>query len=360
MSKKPRVLMSATRNRFKLESCYEQHLQDCWQLSHFHEADFVASSRVQQIVRRIWTKSGLQKVNEEFLRLVAVHQPDIAWIFKGAFLFPETLKKIQSTGVFTVNYNADHPFEFASEGSGNQRIAASIPNYDLHLTYSHRIQSQMSAQFPDLPIEVVPFGHDVNDESFRQIRKEEPPEINRVCFVGNPDLKRSNLIKDLVSASIPVDVFGAKWNRYLKSHEQLRIHGQANGEALYRTIRRYRVQLNILRSHNLDSHNMRSFEIPACGGIMLAEDSIEHRDFFAGGDEAFFFQSANTLIDMAETLLRERPEKIDAVRRAARERCRISGYSYEDRAEAAAKFIEHQYAVWASSRLSQNSSNGYR
>ena len=43
-----------------------------------------------------------------------------------------------------------------------------------------------------------------------------------------------------------------------------------------------------MRIHNPDSHNMRSFEVPGVGGIMVAPDTKEHRIFFEVGKEIFY------------------------------------------------------------------------
>ena len=57
----------------------------------------------------------------------------------------------------------------------------------------------------------------------------------------------------------------------------------------WRKNQEYRVQLNLFRQYNEGSHNMRTFEIPAVGGIQLTEYSTEQADFFKEGEEIFSF-----------------------------------------------------------------------
>ena len=52
----------------------------------------------------------------------------------------------------------------------------------------------------------------------------------------------------------------------------------------WKVLRKYRVQLNLMRPHNLDSHNMRSIEVPAVGGIGLFPDTPDHERFFEKGN----------------------------------------------------------------------------
>ena len=139
------------------------------------------------------------------------------------------------------------------------------------------------------------FHPDVDDALFERIKSE--TEIDRACFLGNPDRHRRERIVQLVDAGIPIDVFGEDWGAVLKETPLLRLKGLALGEEMYRALRRYRVQLNFFRPHNVGSHNMRSFEVPAAGGIMLAQDSDEHREFFEPGQEAFYFSTPEEMIE---------------------------------------------------------------
>jgi spore maturation protein CgeB len=269
--------------------------------------------------------------------------PDVLWLFKAMEIYPETLRKLRQRQIMLVNYNADHPFRYFARGSGNNNVRRAIPYYHLHLTYSERIRREMLERYPGIQIGVVPFGHDVGDAVYGQISGE--VETVRACFLGNPDQHRRENIERLLEAGVPVDVYGYRWDRFLKPSPLLRMHGQVVGDEMLRTLRRYRVQLNFFRPHNADSHNMRTFEVPACGGIMLAEDSFEHRAFFESGHEAFFFRTPKEMVEGARFLLDMPTSRADAVRRAARARSMSSRYAYRDRAHAALAAINEVAAA---------------
>src|SRR5262249_51723172 len=152
------------------------------------------------------------------------------------------------------------------------------------------------------------------EEVFGRISCED--EILRACFLGNPDHNRRRGIMSLVEAGIAVDVYGESWGRLLKPLPLLRINPRVLGEEMLRTLRRYRVQLNFFRPHNAESHNMRTFEVPACGGIMLAEDSGEHRAFFESGKEAFFFANPRDMINLTQRLLDMPKAEAEGIRAA--------------------------------------------
>ncbi len=282
------------------------------------------------------------ELNALLLDTVDELRPDVLWVFKGMSIYPRTVRALRGRGMTLVNYNADHPFRFFSRGSGNSNVSISIPYYHLHLTYSRRIGKELTERFPEVEVAIVPFGHEVSDAVYEQISGER--EIVRACFLGNPDVHRKHQIEHLLKAGLAVDVYGHHWDRFLQPDPHLRMHGQVTGIDMLRTLRTYRVQLNFFRPHNVDLHNMRTFEVPACGGIMLAEDSAEHCEFFASGREAFFFRSPAQMIEGARHLLAMSRSDADAVRQAARARCTQAGYTYRDRSHQALAAISAVHA----------------
>lgn len=277
----------------------------------------------QRIMRAIAPTLAYGAVNKTLRVSVDDSKPDVLWIFKGMEIYVETLRRIRRMGITLVNFNPDHPFSYFSRGTGNRNVRIAIPFYDLHLTYSMRIARELNDRYPAIQPVVVPFGHEVDENMFRQIEGED--EIVRACFIGTPDRHRKAQIERLVEAGISVDVYGDRWNRYLDSSPMLGIHDIVMGHTMLRTLRRYRLQLNFFRPHNADSHNMRTFEVPACGGIMFAEDSTEHRAFFRTGVEAFFFRTQTEMIEAARHLLGMPSAEADAVRKAARKRSMSGG-----------------------------------
>lgn len=292
----------------------------------------------ERATRRLIPWCGFNDFNKILFAEVAARRPDVLWIFKGMEVYKSTLRALRQQGIILVNYNADHPFNHFSRGSGNANVRGCIPEYDLHLTYSRRIARELIDYDNRLRVAVVPFGHDVSDTLYERISSED--EVLRACFLGNPDSHRASNIKTLLRAGVPVDVYGHCWSQFLNPSPLLRLHNAVLGEDMLRVLRRYRVQLNFFRPHNAESHNMRSFEVPACGGIMLAEDSVEHRAFFESDREAFYFRSPEEMINSARSILAISANEAKVIRFAARRRSVMSDYSYRNRAHVAFSEIE--------------------
>jgi spore maturation protein CgeB len=277
-------------------------------------------------------KSGLSgiysKIARNFKGVVEDFGPDIIWVFKGMEISPDSLSWAKSKGIRLVSYNPDNPFIFTGKGSGNSNVTKSIGLYDMHFTYNRSIQKRIQSDY-DARTAILPFGFDISEGLFRQCS--EMPEILKACFLGNPDDQRADFINKLAEAGVSMDVYGNFWDKFI-DHRNITIYPAVYGDQLWMKLRQYRVQLNLMRIHNEDSHNMRTFEVPGIGGIMVAPDTPEHREYWENGKEVFLFKDLESCISQIRMVLSLPSQQADDIRIAARIKSIDSGYSYRDRA----------------------------
>jgi spore maturation protein CgeB len=293
--------------------------------------DYYNRNLPNKILYRLGLSSVLSSINKEFKNRIEADEPDIVWIFKGMEIFADSIRWAKKKGIRFVNYNPDNPFIFTGKGSGNKHVIESIGLYDLHLTYNLSVKDTLEKKYK-LKAGFLPFGFDVSDEIYNKCLRQ--TEIIKACFLGNPDKERAAFLMSLAKAGVQMDVYGNDWASCLK-HENITIFPPVFQEELWLVLYRYRVQLNLMRIHNLNSHNMRSFEVPGIGGIMLAPDTTEHRMFFEDGREIFLFNSVRECKQKIEHLLSLTVHQAGLIRESARCRSISSGYSYRDRARQA-------------------------
>ena len=308
--------------------------------------DYYNRSILNKLLYRVHPPFSLDRINAGIRKKIETFRPGILWIFKGMEIYPDTLKYAKKKGVKLVNYNPDHPFEFEFRGSGNRYIRESLQLYDLHFSYSRAIIRQLKQQFGQEGT-WLPFGYDLNEQAYQDLKQ--TGEENKICFVGYADRNRAGVISQLVKAGLPVDVYGPGWNDFLANGGKLNLCGPVQGMQFWTTLRRYRIQLNIFRKQNKGSHNMRSFEIPAAGGLMLAPYSSEQADFFEEGKEVFFYKNPEEMIEKARWMLSISPNQSKEFRANARNRCTTSGYSYCHRAEFVAEMFKKKFPDLAKS-----------
>lgn len=298
--------------------------------------NFYNQNFLNKIVFKLGISSIYNQINKQLLEKIKKFKPDVIFVFKGMEIFPQTLQFAKEQNIKLLNYNPDNPFIFSGSGSGNKNITESIGIYDVHFTYNMEIKYQIESQY-SIPTYILPFGFDVSEELFAKCT--ETLEINKVCFIGNPDKVRALLITKLAKAGVLIDVYGYNWEKFI-NHKNISYYKTIYGVEFWQNIRRYRVQLNIMRPHNLNSHNMRSFEIPGIGGIQLAPHTSEHELFFEPNKEIFLYQSVEDCVKKINHLIQLSVQEANELRLAARLACIEKKYSYAERAKQVLEVLE--------------------
>jgi hypothetical protein len=284
------------------------------------------------IANKVLFKLGLsnihQKINSKFKQIVNEFKPEIIWVFKGMELMPASLKWAKEQGIKLVNYNPDNPFIFTGKGSGNANITKSIDLYDFHFTYNLEIQKQLEEKHK-AKTAFLPFAYDVSLELFNECAKER--EIVKACFLGNPDKIRAAFLEQLATKGIKMDVFGNDWNKFI-SHKNITPYSPVYGDEQWKVLRKYRVQINLMRIHNEDSHNMRTFEVPGIGGIQVAPFTTEHQLFFEDGKEIFLYKNLDECVAKINYLISLSPAQTNHLRKYSRDAAINKRHCYKDRA----------------------------
>lgn len=289
--------------------------------------DYYYKSFLTKVLVRTGISSILKHLNDEFINRVKEYQPDIIWIFKGMEIMPSTLYLLKRRGIILINYNPDNPFIFSGKGSGNKFITDSINLYDIHFAYDKTIAKELKEKFNSKTF-ILPFGFDIEESVYQ--RSLLLNENNKVCFLGNPDILRADFINKLAANGIGIDVYGHNWKQYIKN-DKVNINKAVYGEDIWYVLHSYRVQLNLMRVHNLASHNMRSFEVPGIGGIQLAPKTNDHSDFFTNNEEIFLYEDFEDCLSLINSITSMSNLEALQIRKNARKRSLNSGYSYENR-----------------------------
>lgn len=327
-----KILLVGSDQQWSIERLYKKYLSEAGLTVELFSAQdlfykFYNRSVAHKIIFRSGFSSIYKDINKQLIIKADNFQPQFIWIFKGMEIYPATIAALKKRNVKVVGYNPDNPFLFTGKGSGNENVSGSIGLYDLHFTYSLEIKKQLEEKFGAFT-SYLPFGYDIPEELYQSCGQEK--ELLKSCFLGNPDPQRVKFINELAEQGIELDIFGNFWGKYIR-HKNVQVYPPVYGDAFYKTLFKYRVQLNMMRIHNLHSHNMRSFEIPAIGGIQLAPDTPEHRLFFEEGSEIFLYNSMQECIQNIHGLLSLSSAEALEVRRRARLRSVHSGYSYRNR-----------------------------
>ncbi len=254
-------------------------------------------------------------LNNKLKKFVNKKKYDFIVIFKGNEVLVSTIKEIKKNCNFLVNYNTDHPLIRYEFSHGAKNISESLFYYDIIVTYNHDLFVALLHR--KYLAYHLPFCHDISDDKYQRIVMNNSQEVKAVCFIGNADDERVRIVNFISTNNIPIHVYGHNWDKYNLSANVL------INEAIYFTeyhnlIRKYRIQLNLLRYHNFNSHNMRTFEIAACGGIQLATNSLEYDMYFKEHGSIFTFNNDSDLIEQINYIFSFTEQEVSTFRHAAR------------------------------------------
>ena len=160
-------------------------------------------------------------------------------------------------------------------------------------------------------------------------------------FIGHAEADhRIRYVTDMAEAGVRLRIYSPpkEWHRLLPERIRMSVPpiSPVWGEEYARTIAEAPICLAFHSEWNRDRCSYRVFEIPACGGFLLAFRTDVMQSLYEEGKEAEFFGSSGELIDKIRYYLRNEGARQEIARRG-RERCLRSGYDVVSRMRQWAK-----------------------
>ena len=211
------------------------------------------------------------------------------------------------------NYLTDYPW---NPHHFSKKFVSNLLKYDLVVSTKTEILSELK-NYGVKNVKFLPFAYD----PFLFYQPESPnlSEVGSfstdVCFIGMGDVERIpflEAISSLVDFNLKkLKIYGPHWDRISVNGWQR--FSSIQGEDLRMAIYCSKITLGIVRKRNRDQSTMRTFEIAACGGCGIYEDTSEHREILLGYPDYGFFSSPQDLGEKCKWLL-ENPVELEQMR----------------------------------------------
>jgi spore maturation protein CgeB len=256
----------------------------------------------------------LGRFEKELVAACASARPKILIATGMAPLTESALRALRQMNIVCVNYSTDDPWNPAVRSSWHLRA---LPFYDM--IFSTRRSNLNDFQTLGCPrVHYLPFGY---DETLFALPA--PSDCTHdVLFVGGADSDRAAFMKEFMQQGPSVALAGAYWERY-PAFRACAL-GTKPPERIGALTAAAKVNLCVVRRANRDGHVMRSFEIGAVGGCMLAQDTNEHREIFGPeGEAVVYFRDAKEAARRARALLSDCSERKRLA--ASLHRCIVGG-----------------------------------
>jgi spore maturation protein CgeB len=280
-----------------------------------------------RILRRALRPILWNAVNREVVDVAQSVRPALIFAVKASFVHPETVQHIRkSVGVPFVNHYPDHPYIGVRwdprEASALRRdLIEVLRQYSIVFMWERSLVERLRRD----GVEAKYLTFAVDPELFRPqsgsegLHCETCGRRHEVVFVGTRTRARQQEINRIVRHEVAI--WGNGWTGRRGSTPGQRIHAAVYAPAVAKTYGAAAVSLNVLNAENLGGPNMRTFEVPGSGGVMLARYSDAQAEFFPENEAAAYYRSPEELdakIDwlLGDAALRERIRR-NAVRLAA-------------------------------------------
>lgn len=303
---------------FSNHGCEVKHFS--WQEA---EPSLISNSLGYKVAWRVAWQLLARSANQKLIEFANQFQPDLTFVVSPNLVQPSSIKALQRHGLVFVFFT-DNPLDQHHTHS-NSWIQQGLPLWDIVFIWSQRLATQLSNKGVKKAI-FHPFCSDVK----HHYPQKQTNSLYDVSFIGNWDAsrKREQYLKAI--SNYRLGVWGS--NYWVTHCRETVLKNFCNGMCTYEEIPKVlgsaKMGLNILRPQNELGHNIRTFEIPASGTLMLSERSQELLSLFEEDREAVYFSSPDELKQKVEYLL-QNESLIESIAKAGYKKAQ--GYTISDR-----------------------------
>ena len=282
-------------------------------------------------------QTGYRYLQERLLRKICDvwstlnYEAELVWIDGGQLFGPEILKWIsKNIANKLILVNQDDPTG-SRDCQRFKTLRRSLYYYDLCVFFRPETSLESLALGAKRSL-CVSFAY---DEYFHTTQNADF-SFNTdpvACFVGTliPGENRDKFLLTLKQNSVPLRIYGNRWSRSpcWGSLRSSYCGPGLSGIDYARILGGSQLNLGLLSHQNRDLATTRSFEVPACGGLLCAERTSTHQLLYEENVEAVFWDDVQECIDCCVNLLAS-PDLCKKISVAGKERVQSIGVGNED------------------------------
>lgn len=261
--------------------------------------------------------------------------PDLLLSIGTAPLTADVLRQIRAMGGQRAIFLTDDPFSQAHQSAWFRQA---LLEYDYIFTPRLANLAQLR-EITKATVTYLPFAYNPTVHYLVPIPFGAQQMGSDILFIGGADKDRIPWMEMFIRKGISVELYGGYWERYSATRPYA--HGHADLATMRHLVPASKINLGLVRQANRDGHAMRSFEVPAMGGVLLAEDTGEHRALFGDeGETVLYFSDYEEAVTKAEWLLAH-PDERRRLATAVYQQITTSNHTYADRLQTIINTIEN-------------------
>jgi len=252
----------------------------------------------QSLAYRYQIGPAVDAINRAISEWIRDRSLDLAWVDKAMFLRSSTMKDLRARSRRLIHFTPDTAFH----ANKSRHFNATISMFDLLVTTKSFETDTYEKRGALGRVCLTTQGF---DPEVHYPRNDAGARANEVAFVGLAEPSRERVVTQLLDSKIHVRLAGAGWRSYVRRRAydpHLHFEGDALfGDSYAALLSGCWIGLGLLSKRFPELHTTRTFEIPACGGVLATERNSETTRFF-GETEALFFDDATRLCEDIHSL----------------------------------------------------------
>lgn len=301
----------------------------------FYFISLQTKRKLTKVYERVIRPLQLDEFNAAIREKIELFRPDVLLVYKGAFVFPETLLFAREHKCRIALFYPD-----VSTTVHGPYIPKSIPLYDVVFTTKTFGITDMQTAYGVKNAVFIPHGFDPEIHRKLSITPEDRNNFGcDVSFIGTWSPKKEAWLAALKQAcpAITLKIWGEQWTKTSSDIIKSSIQYTAILGDLYAVaIQCSRINLGILSEQRAGSSSgdlitSRTFHIPGASGFMLHERNEESVLYFEENVEAAFFNGPEEMSVQVKRFLAD-DQLREQIRQAGYQRA-VKQYSLDERAK---------------------------
>jgi spore maturation protein CgeB len=302
------------------------------------EEAFVGSRLTRLVCWRLLghRPSRLAEFSARLVERCQAEKPDFVLTTGLAPVNQLALTRIAAMGIPVGNFLTDDPWNPAHRAPW---FMHALPHYQHVFTPRHANEADLMTHgvksISYLPFAYAPEAH--HPPSNLSVEQRDRWS-SLIAFIGGADTDRVSIMRALIRGNVPLALWGGYWERYNDLAPYA--NGFADADNCQKIVAAAGANLCLVRRANRDGHSMRSYEMPAIGGVMLVEDTPDHRSLYGPDREAvFYFNGLSDLVSCAKAALALEPSERNYLRQNLHARINFADNSYTGRLVAISRLF---------------------
>ena len=271
---------------------------------------FFSRSLGDRVAWRLAWQLFARSANQKLVDLANQFQPDLTLVISPLLIHPDSIQAFKQHGLVFVFFT-DNPLDTHHTHS-NSWVKRGFLMWDAAFIWSRDLVERLIEN----GVKKAIFHSFCSDVEYHFPKRQINPAYD-VAFIGNWDAsrKRERYLKAI--ADYRLGLWGSNyWNTHCQEASLKDLcQGMCSYTQIPEVLGSAKMGLNILRPQNEKGHNIRTYEIPATGTLMLSERSEELLSLFAEDREAVYFSNPDELRQKVEYLL-QNPALIESIAEA--------------------------------------------